>query len=259
MTSELKARLAALRGISPRLNAVTDQVSEIVKSVETTLVEDLSIGTEAKVLFHSEPGAEAGTSLQCYLAFGRVGSAGYRLHVLTFVVRETMDEKGAVTTSETLKAEQTLWPSCSRELKLRAFERLPDLLDAIVQNAEGLLQTADQTAARVREMVGESDFIAPTREAYNKKSRSGRRRRREYSIQDAIRAHRQYFFDQGISEAAMSSLTVNGWEEDGPDSFVNRDGWGKVRCSVVFEDEDGTAEVGFPDGESDSVTVEDEG
>jgi hypothetical protein len=258
MTSELKKRLAALRGISPRLNAVTDQVSEIVRSVETTLVEELRIGTEAKVLFHSEPGAEAGTSLQTYLAFGRVGSAGHRVHILTLVVRDIVEDRGTAATSETLKAEQTLWPSCSREMKLRAFEKLPDLLDKIVQNAEGLLQTADQTAAKVREMVGDSEFVPPQRETYDKKSRSGRRRRREYSVQDAIRAHRQYFLDQGISEAAMNSLSVNSWEEDGPDCFVNRDGWGKVRTTVAFEDEDGTAEVGFPDGESDSVTLEDQ-
>jgi len=258
MSNELKKRIAALRGISPRLNSVTDQVSEIVKSVETTLVEELNIGIEASVKFYSERALETGVSREHHLAFNRVGSAGYRLHVAVLTVRDATQQPGGPDTRATLNEEQVLWPSCSREMKLRAFDKLPELLDKIIKNAEGLLQTAELTAARIKEMVGEPDVFARPSESSDKSARSGRRRRREYTVHDARRAHRQYFLDQGLSEAAISTLCLDGWDEDGPDRFVNRDGWGKLRCSVAFEDEDGNAEISFPDGESESVTIEDE-
>ena len=54
-----------------------------------------------------------------------------------------------------------------------------------------------------------------------------------------MRAHRQYFLDQGISEAALSTVSFDGWKEDGPGGFISRDAHGKVRCSIVFVDEDG--------------------
>jgi hypothetical protein len=258
MSNELKKRIAALRGMSPRLNSVTDQVSEIVKSVEKTLVEELNIGIEASVKFHAEPAAEEGVSREHFLSFNRVGSAGYRLHVATRAVRDSQQFSGSSQTSETSNWEQVLWPSCSREMKLRAFDKLPELLDRIIKNAEGLLQTAEHAAARIKELVGDIDGCAQFRETSDKSARSRRRRGREYSVQDARRAHRQYFLDQGLSEAAIGPLCLDGWEEDGPDRFVNRDGWGKLRCTVTFEDEDGNAEISFPDGESDSVTIEDE-
>ncbi len=282
MSNELKKRIAALRGMSPRLNSVTDLVSEIVKSVEKTLVEELNIGIEASVKFLSEPIGQTGVSREHYLAFNRVGSAGYRLHVAIRTVRDTAPQPGVSDTSGTLNEEevveilegaasdtasgasgtlneeQVLWPSCSREMKLRAFDKLPELLDRIVKNAEGLLQTAELTASRIKEMVGEPEVFAHSRAHSDKSARSGRRRRREYTVQDARRVHRQYFLDQGLSEAAISTLCLDGWQEDGPDRFVNRDGWGKLCATIVFEDEEGNAEISFPDGETESVTIEDE-
>jgi len=258
MSNELKKRIAALRGISPRLNSVTDQVSQIVKSVEQTLVEELNIGIEASAKFHAEPATEKGVLREHYLAFNRVGSAGYRLHIATLTVRDSAQRPGGSESSEPLALEQVLWPSCSREMKLKAFDKLPELLDRIIKNAEGLLQTAELTAARIKEMVGDLEGYREFRESSDKSNRSRRRRGREYTVQDAHRAHRQYFLDQGLSESAIGTLCLDGWEEHGPNHFVNRDAWGKLRCTIAFEDDDGNAEIGFPDGETESVTIEDD-
>jgi hypothetical protein len=258
MSNELKKRIAALRGISPRLNSVTDQVSEIVRTVEKTLVEELNIGIEASVKFHTEPSAEKDVFREHSLAFSRVASAGYRINVTTRTIRDSNEQVSITSSAEPVHEEQILWPSCSREIKLRAFDKLPELLDAIIKNAEGLRETAERTAAKIREMVGEFDGFAQPRESSDRSSRSRRRRGREYSVNDGRRAHRQYLLDQGLPESALSMVTSDGWEEDGPDRFVNRDGWGKVRCTVVFEDEEGNAEITFADGESDSVTIEEE-
>jgi hypothetical protein len=258
MTNELLRRISALRGINPRLNSVTDQVTEIVTTVEKTLVEELKIGIDASQWFLTEFGGEQGTALEHYLSFNRVGSAGFRIHVAIVTVRDTSEETGKAGSQEKLKEERILWTSCNREMKLKAFEKLPDLLDSIISGAESLLQTADSTATKIKQMVGEEEEEATASEEPEEHWLKGRSRRRAYSIRDAVRAHRQYFLDQGISEAVLSTVTFDGWKEDGPGGFISRDARGKVRCSIVFVDEEGSAEITFPDGECDSVTLEDE-
>jgi hypothetical protein len=258
MTNELKRRISALRGINPRLNSVTDQATEIMKAVEKTLVEELRIGIDASELFLTEPGGEKGVSVEHYLSFNRVGSAGYRINVSTVTVRDTSEESGLAGSSQRLSEERVLWTSCSREMKLRAIEKLPDLLDRIIQGAERLVGTADLTATKIREMVGDHEPITPPDVGPEKPGRSGRRGRRVYTTRQAALAHRQYFLDLGATEGALESVSFHDWVEAGRGAFVSRDGAGEFRCSVTFVDEDGTAEVTFPDGESESVTIEEE-
>ncbi len=259
MTHELLKRLSALRGINPHLNSVTDQVTEIVRSVEKTLVDELKIGIDASVWFMSEPGGEPGVTREHYLAFSRVGSAGYRINVCIVTNRQNPEPSTEAVTSTRLNEERILWSSCSRELKLKASEKLPALLDIIIKNAEALLKTANDTAATIQEMLGgETEASPPPREEPGKRSFFGHSRRRSYSVTDAKRAHRQYFLDLGVSEAALSSLLSDGWVETGPRKFACRDHSGSERCSVAFVDDEGSAEVNFPDGESESVCVEQE-
>ena len=256
MTNKLLKRIAALRGINPRLNSVTDEVTEIITSVEKTLVEELKIGIDASQWFQTEFGGEEGSSREYYLSFNRVGAAGFRIHVAILTVRDTSEETGKAGTRETLNEERILWMSCSREIKLKAFEKLPELLDSIISGAESLVETADLTASKIKQMV--SDEAEETEETDEPEEtwRRGRTRRRVYTVKDAARAHRQYFEDQGMSESALATVTFNAWKEDGPGGFLSRDAQGKVRCSIVFVDEDGTAEITFPDGESDQVSID---
>jgi hypothetical protein len=261
MTHELLKRLAALRGINPRLNSVTDQVTEIVRSVEKALVEDLKIGIDASEWFLSEPAGETGVTREQYLAFSRVGSAGYRINVTILTVRHSPKDDGEPAgATRTLNEERILWASCNRELKLKACEKLPKLLDNIIKSAEGLLKTAEETATTIKEMLGDSQPVAQPKEREEPAKRSwfGRSRRRTYSVEDAVRAHRQYFIDQGVDEAALYALTSNGWVETGPNEFLCADNNGAERCSVVFIDEEGSAEVTFHGGETETVTIEDE-
>jgi hypothetical protein len=161
MTDELKKRMARLREIAPRLNNTTDQASKLVAMVEKFLAEELRIGLGAKTSeFNAwdEGNTEDGESRRTIqnLAFGRVG-AQYRIHVIT----ETGILDAARCWQETTQRVETLWPSCSRETKLKAFEKLPELLDAIIASAENLAKTADETASQVEEMIGDSLEGAP--------------------------------------------------------------------------------------------------
>jgi len=156
MTDELKKRMARLRAIAPRLNSATDQASKLVALVEKFLVEELHMGISAESSEFNSWSAgkdEDGNSRMVYqtLAFGRVNAA-YRIHVV--------DEMGIVDDEggwrELVSRQATLWPSCGRETKLRAVEKLPELLDMIIKETERLAETADETASKIGEMIGDT-------------------------------------------------------------------------------------------------------
>jgi hypothetical protein len=88
------------------------------------------------------------------LAFGR-GSGSFRIHVL----RETIAEDGGALARTILAQERMLWPSCPRETKLKAFEKLPELLDKIIEDAERLAQASEATRSKVKEMIGEDEPV----------------------------------------------------------------------------------------------------
>jgi hypothetical protein len=157
MTDELKRRMARLREIAPRLNAATDAASRLVAQVEKFLVDELRIGVSAHVSYEDAPaGTDDDRALrtQSALAFGRVGGT-FRIHVLT----ETTALGDGSSPHTTLSQERLPWPSCSRETKLKAFEKLPELLDRIIEEAERLARTADDTSSKVNAMIGEEDSL----------------------------------------------------------------------------------------------------
>jgi hypothetical protein len=156
MTDVLRTRLSTLRAVAPRLNAVSDEVSEIVAKVEKTLAEELSIGiSDESDSFASWPACadddapEHGDSFVFQsLAFGRIGGT-YRIHVL----QQTCDKDDRGGYSEMTAQKRIPWGSCPRETKLRAFTKLPKLLDAIISKAEKLVKAADEAAIQVKEMT----------------------------------------------------------------------------------------------------------
>jgi len=140
------------------LNAATDQASKLVALVEKFLVEELHIGVSAEVCYEEVP---AGTDddnhalrIRNSLAFGRVGGS-FRIHV----VRETVAVDDGASARTTLAQERILWPSCTRETKLKAFEKLPELLDKIIEEAERLAQTSEATRVKVDAMIGEEEPV----------------------------------------------------------------------------------------------------
>ena len=154
MINNLKTRLDALRGVSPRINAVTNHTNEVIKLVEKSLVEDLNLTVSASVLFESEFGGEKGLTQKQSLAFGRVtGSGAYRIFVLRETGRATSGETGCDASFEVIEEEQILWPSCGRELKLKAFHYLPELLQVLVGRAEKLVEACENTAIQLRDMA----------------------------------------------------------------------------------------------------------
>jgi hypothetical protein len=203
MTDELRRRMAKLREIAPRLNVATDQASKLVAVVEKFLVEELRIGVSAQVSYEELP---AGTDddnhailVRNSLAFGR-GGGSFRIHVLS----ETVAVDGETSSRTTLAQERSLWPSCSRETKLKAFEKLPELLDKIIEEAERLAQTSESTRAKVAAMIGEEE---PVDVAYGREQFSDREG--VWGRQLAEAAQR---YSQRERDVVESELDGDAWE-----------------------------------------------
>jgi len=156
MSDKLRERMARLRELAPRLNSATDQTSHLVTLVEKFLVDELHIGISAESTeFNSwcDGKDEDGNTrvVRQTLAFGRVGAA-HRIHVVDEMAIVD-DESGR---RELIGRQQTAWPSCGRETKLKAIEKLPELLDTMIAEAERVAETADLTSSKIEEMVGET-------------------------------------------------------------------------------------------------------
>jgi hypothetical protein len=228
MTDELRRRMAKLREIAPRLNAATDQASKLVALVEKFLVEEIRIGVSAEVCYEELP---AGTEddhhalrIRHSLAFGRSG-ASFRIHVL----RETVAMDDGASAPTTLAQERILWPSCSRETKLKAFEKLPELLDKIIEEAERLAQASEATRVKVEEMIGEEEPVerGPGRARV---SESGGVQGRQ--LADAARRYRQCERD-----VAESEIDGDAWEArmeaEGRDDADPHGDWETAREKLI--------------------------
>ena len=132
--------------------------------VEKFLVEELHIGISAESTeFNSwSAGKDEDDNervVRQTLAFGRVG-AGYRIHV----VEETVIVDNEGRRQELIGKQATPWPSCGRETKMRAIEKLPELLDKIIQETERLAETAGDTASKIGAMIGDTKVATATPE-----------------------------------------------------------------------------------------------
>lgn len=228
MTDELKRRMARLREIAPRLNAATDQASKLVAQVEKFLVEELHIGVSAEVRYEEVP---AGTDddnhalrIRHSLAFGRVGGS-FRIHV----VRETVDVDDGASARTTLAQERILWPSCTRETKLKAFEKLPELLDKIIEEAERLAQTSEATRVKVDAMIGEEEPVEVMQgRAWVSEGGGG------WSRQLAAAVHRYHQCERDVVESEIDS---DAWEArmeaEGRDDADPHEDWETARAKLM--------------------------
>jgi hypothetical protein len=97
-----------------------------------------------------------------------------------------------------------LWPSCTRETKLKAFEKLPELLDKIIEEAERLARTSEATRAKVDEMLrGEEPVDAAHGRTWVSESGGG------WSRQLVDAAYRYHQCERDVAEAETDS---DAWE-----------------------------------------------
>jgi hypothetical protein len=228
MTDELKKRMQRLRALAPRLNSATDQATNLVGLVEKFLVEELHIGISAEVSYEELP---AGTDdddhelrIRHSLAFGRSGGS-FRIHV----VRETVAVDDVASARATLEQERILWPSCTRETKLKAFEKLPELLDRIIEEAERLAETSETTRIKVEEMIGEEEPVEEVRGRARVSEGGGAWGRQ---LADAVRKYRQCERDVVESEVDGDAWEAR-MEAEGRDDADPHTDWEAAREKLV--------------------------
>lgn len=154
MTKDVRDDLNRIRKLSTKLNSATDEATELVHVIERFLNEECSFGLECSAIFwekdftcRPETEREVDEIDQDYtrstsLAYCRVGSR-FGIAVVTKSVGKSAPF--AIIGEPDI----TPWSSCSREVKLAAFEYLPELLRDAVEQAEAMLKRTETTMADV--------------------------------------------------------------------------------------------------------------
>ena len=168
MTSELKKRLESVRVIGSRLDDITAKATKTVHDVEKVLVEEMNIRVPAQTRWYGEDRSrrrdprneddfiEEEVS-EC-LAYGRANGE-YCVHVKTGVFGK--DDEGYF--NRELGSEKTPWLKCDRETRLRTFAWFPELLEAVITEAQRMAEIAELTNAKVEEFIGEQEADAAFR------------------------------------------------------------------------------------------------
>jgi hypothetical protein len=133
---DLAQALARARDLKPRLEAATDDLNRCIEAAEAALV-SLQLGVRASILMNEDKDEPFWGR---YLVFGKESKA-WRL-----LIEEGDDHpEGGWTITPLVNA--------SRELRLRAVELLPTLVQKLVSTAEGEIKRVEAAATAARNIV----------------------------------------------------------------------------------------------------------
>jgi hypothetical protein len=141
MADNLRPRLDRLQELSKTVNSRADETGRIVQAVEKYLSEVVHIGVPAWVTIDHEDDGE-GWERETSLAYGRFGEK-FRIFVEigTFIAGDLHDDK------------KTLWANCPRDIKLKAYNALPKLLDELVKQLEGTLEQIQENTETIESLL----------------------------------------------------------------------------------------------------------
>ncbi len=128
MADNLRPRLDRLQELSKTVNSRTDDVGRVVQAVEKYLTEVLHVGVPGWVTIDDEDDGN-GWERRTSLGYGRFGEK-FRIFV----------ETGTFISGGLDDHSKTLWANCPRDIKLKAYAALPELLDELVKQLEGTLE-----------------------------------------------------------------------------------------------------------------------
>jgi hypothetical protein len=151
MTASLKAQLAELAELAPRVHATTDRVNALVAQMEGVLVNDLAVGLEAETKAFDDRTLANKSRVARHLCLGNIGDQD-QIHV----IERTWKGDGLVS------EERIPWSACPRGSKLKAIAVLPELVTNLVADAKKLMEEANETASKVAGWIsGEEAAIDP--------------------------------------------------------------------------------------------------
>jgi hypothetical protein len=137
MADPLRPRLDRLEELSKKVNTASDEAVRIVQGVESHLSDTLHIGIRAIVEIDMDENAEEYRGITRFLVYGRHGPK-FRF----FVIEENgKDEK------------ETILANCTREVKLGAYNALPELLDTLITAFEKTLEQLAKNSKMIQALV----------------------------------------------------------------------------------------------------------
>ena len=136
--SSLNSALAKIPNLSQQLNKLVDEASATVRQVESFLEKSHVGAVHAKIDLEST--SESTTSLR----YERIGSK-FRIAVAT-------ETHGAPPTEAAYSVRA--FSDCPRDLKLQAFQKLPELIEQIVTNLQSLIEKTQETTKEVMDNIG---------------------------------------------------------------------------------------------------------
>lgn len=143
MTEHLRDRIAHLRAKAPRLHAVTDDAALIVRTVESFLGDECKFGLTAYVRFDSNFDERDRSEYCRRLEYGRIDGQ-FRLIVSEIETEESGEEHCL---------SRTVWANCTREMKLRTIELIPDLFAAIDKRVEAAIRQGESANITVNQLL----------------------------------------------------------------------------------------------------------
>jgi hypothetical protein len=129
--------------MAPRLHAVTDEAARIAQLVETFLGEECKLGLGASTDFDQHDDPRDGTEFCKRLAYGRIDGE-FRLIVRAIRIDQSREEDCL---------SETAWANCTREVKLRSIEHIPDLLAAISKKVQFAIQQTEEATVKVNQLL----------------------------------------------------------------------------------------------------------
>jgi hypothetical protein len=151
--STLNQSLERLRSLAPEVNKAANSAAKIVEQVESLLTNELSLGVRAEVTVSSQNISKT-KSEYTSLSYRRI-KGKYRIAVVTGLFTEFADSNNIHDQAwETMS--ETPWAECSRDVKLESFPKLPELLRAIIAEAERVQKKAFETEQVLTAILGKS-------------------------------------------------------------------------------------------------------
>jgi hypothetical protein len=153
---KVESNLKELTGAAQTLNAVSDEFTKQVSTIESTLSR-LNLGIRAHVVVHSSTNMDGDATNYLRLAYGKLsGKWG-------FIIEQFTDH---INWDEYTDFESWAFKDAPRELRIDAVDKIPELLEALVKKSGEIAAKMATKTEYTRELAAR---LAPTSASSAKK------------------------------------------------------------------------------------------
>jgi hypothetical protein len=149
MAEQMREHLVRLRELTAQLNEHSDEVNRVAMAVERFLSADCKVGVEGQVVIDYRYDEDM-LVWQRTLKYSRL-QGEFRLHLVDWDL-VSGDPEGPDQTP-------TLWANCSRDDRLAAYEKLPALLEILVENLAARVEKIRVNSQAINEILESTSAV----------------------------------------------------------------------------------------------------